>query len=506
MKPTEISTRHITPGFLGHRCPQDVQNAIGFHRATLTEEVCQFLESSPPNLKTYVEFWSRPQYSSLTANRAADAICGASWMIALNHLFLNQVDVARVYMLNGAFIHQCARKSIETILALCQGGNKPLCDHDVNSELPYYNSAFTASHAKEHMVMYLQSVIPLDLMRRMSFASHAGHKSASTLSSRVHDYVNHIRNDWVSSSSHPKSIMKGINESSIQVTILNTDRNDSVRMSIGVSHTLKELFTKYSDDQDIPLRSLRFVFEGKPLFLSSASNKTPTQLGMRDHIVICVSSIAPSSNCTEHESKSERQKKAQLQKSIKKRRNKCNRSKPSKVAYLEQEDPKILHSRALSKLFEEAEPKFRVIRKQLNNLVLERSLPKERSFNRVVVPIIEQHQLHYPHTDELCGKAGKSSYVIQVGEVNNLYKSMKKSQAQLPKFQSIDLHGYTQMEALEKLEESLPQWEKYAMEGGYPFVAPVVIVCGNGNQILSEMVSQWIKENNVSNAPKNMFA
>jgi DNA-nicking Smr family endonuclease len=66
----------------------------------------------------------------------------------------------------------------------------------------------------------------------------------------------------------------------------------------------------------------------------------------------------------------------------------------------------------------------------------------------------------------------------------------------------IDLHGCNQIEALDKLNQSLPQWEKYAMEGSYPFVAPVVIVCGGGNQILSDTVSQWIKENNVSNAPK----
>ena len=505
MKPAGVSG-HITPAFLGHRCPQDVQNAIDFHRATLTEEVCHFLASSPPNLKTFVEFWSRPQYSSLTANRAADTICGASWMLALNHLFLNQVDAARAFMLNGAFIHQCAHKSIETILALCQGGNKPLCDHVVNSELPYYNSAFTASHSKKLMEMYLQSVIPLDLMRRMSFASHAGHKSTSTSSSWVHDYVNHIGNDWSSSSSQPKRVIKGIDESSIQVTFLNTESNDAVHMSIGVSHTLKELFTKYSEDQGTPLRSLRFVFEGKTLFLSSASNKTPAQLGMRDHDVICVSSTTPSSTCTQNESKSEPQKKVQRKKSTKKRSSKSKRSKPTKVAYLEQEDPKVEHSQALSKLFEEAEPKFKAIRQQLNNLALERSLPKERSFKRRAAPLSEQQLVHNPNMDGLAGKAGKSSYVIQVGEVNNLYKSSKKSQAELPKSQFIDLHGYTQMEALEKLDDSLPQWEKYAMEGNYPFVAPVVIVCGGGNQILSETVSQWIKENNVSNAPKNMFA
>jgi DNA-nicking Smr family endonuclease len=494
---------HITPAFLGHRSPLDVQNAIKFHRDTLTNEVCQFLLSNPPNLRVFVEFWSRPMYSNLTSSRAADTICGASWMLALNHLFLNQVEAARAFMLNGAFIHQCAHKSIGDILVLCHGGSTPLCDHVVNDQLPYYQSAFALSHSKEDIEKYLRSVIPLDLMRRMSFASHAGHKSTSTW---VHDYVQNIGNDWGSSSHHPKRAVKGIDDSTIEITILNTECNNEMQVPIGVSHTLKELFTKYSEEQGVPLRSLRFVFDGKPLFVSSASGKTPAQLGMRDHDVICVASVALSSTSQDAKSSTtDELKEVPRKKTTKKRGNKSKRAKPSKVVYIEQ-DPKVLHSQALSRLFDEAEPSFRAIRQQLNNLTLERTLPKEKSFKRKAPFSIQQQPVESPNTEGLAGKAGKTSYVIQVGEVNNLYKSSKKSQVHVPKSQFIDLHGYTQIEALDKLNQSLPQWEKYAMEGSYPFVAPVVIVCGGGNQILSDTVSQWIKENNVSNAPKNMFA
>ncbi|KAL7506915.1 hypothetical protein ACHAXN_004143 [Cyclotella atomus] len=508
VKASASAPDHITPAFLGHRCPQDVQNAINFHRGTLTDEVCTFLLSNPPNLKTFVEFWSRPQNQSLTSSRAADTICGASWMLALNYLFLNQVDAARVFMLNGAFIHQCAHKSIVDIVALCQGGSAPLCDHLVDSELPYYNSAFVASHSRERTERYLQSVLPMDLMLRMSFASHAGHKSGS--STWVKDYVNHIGDDWSTSSQPPKHVIKGSDESSIHLTFLNTESNDAVHLSIGVSHMLKELFTKYSEDQDVPLRSLRFVFEGKPLFMSCASNKTPEQLGMRDHDVICVSSTTLSgSTSSQAGCAPEPQKKVQRKKSTKRRCNKNNRSKPSKSAYLEQEDPKVAHSQVLSKLFEEAEPQFKVIRQQLNNLTMERTLPKTKSLERKASSSTQQQLVFNPNTEGLAGKAGKTSYVIHVGEVNNLYKSSKKSRAQVLQPQMIDLHGYTQHEALQKLDESLPIWEKYAMEGSYPFVAPVVIICGGGNQILSETVSYWIKENNVSNAPsktKNTYA
>jgi hypothetical protein len=42
-----------------------------------------------------------------------------------------------------------------------------------------------------------------------------------------------------------------------------------------------------------------------------------------------------------------------------------------------------------------------------------------------------------------------------------------------------------------------------AMKGEYPWVIPAVIVCGGGNQILSETVEAWIREKkNVANAPK----
>jgi DNA-nicking Smr family endonuclease len=321
--------------------------------------------------------------------------------------------------------------------------------------------------------------------------------------------VHYIGNDWGSSSQPPKHVTKVIDESSIHLTFLNTDSNDAVHLSIGVSRTLKELFTKYSEEQSMPLRSLRFVFEGKPLFVSSASKKTPEQLGMRDHDVICVSSTIISGASSQTGSAPEPQKKVQRKKSTKKRCNKNKHPKSRNTFLLEKEDPKIAHSEALTKLFEEAEPQFRVIRQQLNNLALERTLPKTKSLKRKVSPSTQQVTVFDPSMDGLAGKAGKTSYVIHVGEVNNLYKSSKKYQAQVPQPQMIDLHGYTQHEALQKLDESLPVWEKYAMEGSYPFVAPVVIICGGGNQILSETVSHWIKENDVSNAPcktKNTFA
>jgi hypothetical protein len=37
----------------------------------------------------------------------------------------------------------------------------------------------------------------------------------------------------------------------------------------------------------------------------------------------------------------------------------------------------------------------------------------------------------------------------------------------------------------------------------YPFVQPALLVCGCGNQILSETVQEWIRaDDTVANAPK----
>ena len=59
-------------------------------------------------------------------------------------------------------------------------------------------------------------------------------------------------------------------------------------------------------------------------------------------------------------------------------------------------------------------------------------------------------------------------------------------------------------EAHQALDKSLPKWIDLAMKGRDPWVIPVDIICGGGNQILREVVAAWIKrENQVGNRPKN---
>jgi len=108
-----------------------------------------------------------------------------------------------------------------------------------------------------------------------------------------------------------------------------------------------------------------------------------------------------------------------------------------------------------------------------------------------------------PASDGLGGKAGKTSYQINVGINDNLYFT-SKSQVRRRSSATIDLHGFTKSEATEKLDEVLPSLVDEAARGSYPFVISANIVCGGGSQELSETVATWIKKTRcVANAPKN---
>jgi dsDNA-specific endonuclease/ATPase MutS2 len=163
----------------------------------------------------------------------------------------------------------------------------------------------------------------------------------------------------------------------------------------------------------------------------------------------------------------------------------------------------------LSKLHEEMQPRLREIRMKLNTLNIERQPPKSK--NKGGRKCAKEDSIDHDALPRsvVGGKAGRSNFVVQVGEVQNLYKTTKssalasshQSQSSVP---TLDLHGCTREEAIARLNESLEEWVVTAMEGSYPFVITAVIVCGCGSQVLSETVQEWIKSTSqVRNAPKN---
>lgn len=285
----------------------------------------------------------------------------------------------------------------------------------------------------------------------------------------------------------------------------------------GLSTELKLLFNNYADKCGISFQCLRFSYAGKMLFLSTAGHKTPEELGMQDHDVIKVHDTSlKHQESSDDESSSFSQKARTSSKKTKAKKSKGKKTKAKKQQQRQQAEPtktleefKVDHSKQLTKIHEEAQAQFKQIRQRLNNLVIERSQPKKKKSKRPRAKQVSSLQsiVSSPFKEGLGGKAGKSHYDIQVGEVQNLYKTTKKPSTlasnQCTSLSTLDLHGCTKEEALTKLDDTLKVWADTAMEGSYPFVQPATIVCGCGNQILSEVVQEWIRENDkVRNAPK----
>ena len=192
----------------------------------------------------------------------------------------------------------------------------------------------------------------------------------------------------------------------------------------------------------------------------------------------------------------------------KKKHRKSNKKRSTQPASFENEGDKLKeqHSQSLSRVFEEADATFRSIRQKVEAMNLERTLPKEKR-SRPKLKAEPAEPIDNPPADGLAGKAGKTHFIVQVGETNNLYNTRGSKQSAGRIAREVDLHGCTQEEALAKLDECLPEWVDTAMKGEYPWVITAKIVCGGGSQVLSEAVEGWIKRNpNVSNAPKNLYS
>jgi hypothetical protein len=419
---------------------------------------------------------------------------GASWYLALVYLNRGEMDKARALTLNGAFLQECYHSSFEHIVELCGSDYSNSIEEN---RLPYFSCGFFAVRAPGLMNSFLQSKLPKEYQHMMS--------SFASMSSRgsVMGFIDQISDDW---NDTPKSSRHRTRSTDDEETISLVVGGETY--DIGASTPLRMLFNEYADKNEVSLKSLRFSYAGKTIFLSSVGNKTPMELGLADNDTIEVSNNellnqsigSPDSQ----QSTSKKSGKSKGKKSSPKR-TKGKNKKQGSTKIIEPvktlEAYKIGHSKMLTKLFEEAEPSLKAIRQELNLLSLERQQPKEKSKGN---ELTEKCTLvPNPSTYGLGGKAGKTCFDVNVGEVANLYKSSKSVCIQPSSTSKLDLHGCTKDEALEKLDQSLQEWNDAAMHSPYPFVLPVSIVCGGGSQVLSETVEKWIKEHrNVSNAPK----
>lgn len=304
-----------------------------------------------------------------------------------------------------------------------------------------------------------------------------------------------------------------------------TDKS-SVKYTV-VENTMvfKWLCRAYSKDRSVPLRSMRLTLNGRNIFISEGK-KTLEELGLKHCSIIRVS-VLETQSATETVkdqvvvSDKPNKPKASKTKKKKGRKNKGNNKKKpvSNGCYSlmsEEEKYRQVHSKALSKVFEEAErTKFFSIRQRLNAMNLECMKPKSKKGSSKTVPPIPQ-SVDSPPTSSEGGKAGKSHVFVQVGEESNLYKTSKPLSNRSNQRSSsrssatnkaivIDLHGLRKAEALDKLDKVLPDWIDMAMKSNYPFLVLVKIVHGGGNQVLREVVASWIRQNRqVANAPRSM--
>jgi hypothetical protein len=300
------------------------------------------------------------------------------------------------------------------------------------------------------------------------------------------------------------------------------DRNTTRALRIYIydvypNDVLKWMFDTFCKDRGTTLRSLRLSYKGKTVFLSDMKNKTPIQLGMRNDHENSEISVLCKSDKAQIDSMTVRPQHA-LQRGKTKKKSGGVRRGPSKVKKerVKKEEPitslgeyKRSHSMILTRLHEEVQPRLNEIRMKLNALELDRQPPKLKSkYNK-------KGTRNKPNDrtlqgDGVSGKAGKSFFVVQVGEVENLYKTTKPTsslayssglgQSCVP---TLDLHGCTREEAVVRLNESVKVWVDTAMRGYYPFVITAVIICGCGSQVLMETVQEWIKSTSqVRNAPK----
>lgn len=487
----------------------NIQDAIERHWQSMPGQAKTYLLETLDfiSLHKLAKFWSSPSVVEYTRGGIAGSVCGASWFIALNYMKLGKVAEARALTLNGAFLHQCYNTTIENIVDMCG----PNFDCPVKDfRVPLFSKGFYAVRCPQSMEQYLQKGLPEEYQHMMdSFVKISDPQ-------HVMNYVGQIGDDWSGTSpkSHQKPSSKVSGGAQIQLILVDGANKDERNIfDIGSSTTLKVLFNDYAKKRGVSLRLLRFSYDGKTLFLSSVGNKTPDELRMRDQDVITVhdSSSSEDTDVNNQKNKLNSKKTKKLKKSTKKPKGKGKSGKQSKrVEHTKTlEEYKALHSEKLSKLHEEVQTRLKEIRTRLTARDLERQSPKlkRKNWGKKNKAKVFQDLSILP-SPGVGGKAGKPFFSVQVGEVQNLYKTCKRStlssQQNSCSPSTLDLHGCTREKAIEKLDESLKVWVNTAMQGSYPFVIRATIVCGCGRQALSETVQEWIKTTRqVCNAPNN---
>jgi len=164
------------------------------------------------------------------------------------------------------------------------------------------------------------------------------------------------------------------------------------------------------------------------LFLSDMTDGTPETLGIRDNDVI----MAHHQSDSNKENMNDTSNQKHTVTTNKKNKVAWKKSSRGKAQIkldkhtMTVEDYKRHHSMILSKLHEEVQPRLREIRMKRNILDIERQPPKSKNKSGMKCTPKEEpiDQDALPRSG-VGGRAGRSNFVVQVGEVQNLYKTTK---------------------------------------------------------------------------------
>jgi len=79
--------------------------------------------------------------------------------------------------------------------------------------------------------------------------------------------------------------------STIDIVFIDKYSSDEVLLRHGYDEKMKTLLSRYAAMREVPLKSLRFKYEDRMLFVSSIGNKSPYDLSMQNHDVVYVSRL-----------------------------------------------------------------------------------------------------------------------------------------------------------------------------------------------------------------------
>jgi len=407
-------------------------------------------------------------------------------------------------------MQQCYNQPIDEIANEVQTASS-----GVSTDCRFFSDGLLAISSEERMTSFLRSKVSSDYHRRMSFATQT-----TQTKQKVLDYVNQISSDWNEGGQvqarrrrSATSIDLGEKDRNIEILLVDSQTKEEARMTYSVKLTLKSLFKQYAEERGLNLRSLRFSYQGRTLFLSNVGNKTPQDLGIVHLDLIFVTNQAASASDLSSSSDESKNSSGSCTAAVpKKRFNRRNSKKGSKRAtwagpdISQDERYKLVHSRLLGRVLSEASPQFIKIRQKLAAMNLECTPPKAKRASRRNNSPTELRPLSNMSSINEGGKAGVPFYPVHVGPPENLYNTRHVFSPAGQRPLSVDLHGLNKEQALSELDNRLPTWYESAMRSEYPFILKVTIVCGCGNQVISDVVDQWIKTKEiVSKAPQTKF-